>query len=267
MSRPRAIRPVSSREENFLRLMIYGEPGTGKSVLAGTSGPKTLILCNNSDETSSAAIAGSEALQWTVQDYTDLLEAFEWLRHEGVPSGEIDFIWLDNATLFQEQGMDQIMEETVARSPHRSIYKPDKPEYGENQNRLSRIIRDFKGLPVHLGLTAHVMRMDDEGKTIHMPDFQGGQGKFSQKLCGYMGVVGYLYVTVKDGKKIRRLRLDKTATFYAKDRYASTLKGVMDNPTIPLLMKGIEAKFPSLGAKPRPVKRTAKKSTTRTRSS
>lgn len=269
MSRPAAIRPISDRAENYVKIMLYGEPGSGKSVMAGTS-PNALILCNNSDETSSAAAAGSKSLQWQVNDYNDLTEAFEWIRHEGIEKEGLKWIWIDNGTLFQEQGMDQIMADMVMRRPDRSIFKPDKPEYGENQQRLSKIIRDFKSLPVNFGITAHVMRMDDDDKIVHMPAFQGGQGAFSQKICGYMGVVAYMKTVVVSGEKIRRIYLDKTGTYYAKDRYASTPKGRMDKPTIPKFMAGVEAKFPNLGAAPKPavrtVKKAAKKSTTTRRS-
>lgn len=244
-SRPEAIKPVSA-EGKFIRFLLYGEPGCGKSVLAGTS-PKALILCNDPDEVSSPALHGSTADRWHVPDYLELTEAIEYLRHGG--TNDYDWVWFDNATLFQEQGMDQIMVDLVAAKSHRNQFIPDKPEYLENQNRLGTAIRVLKGLPINLGITAHVMRTEDEdGKVVYQPLFQGGQGAFSQKICGYMGVVAYMSArTVKDEKtkKVsveRTLLTEKRSKYYAKDRYSSSPTGRFVNPTIPEIVSAIHGK-------------------------
>lgn len=259
--------PVTS-EENHLKLLIYGKPGTGKSVLAGSS-PKALLLLNDDDEATSAAMHGSTADRWVVRDYSDLTEAYEYLAHGGI--NDYEWLWLDNATLFQEQGMDQIMLDLVTEKPHRSQWVPDKAEYLENQNRLGTFVRQFKNLPVNFGMTAHVMRSeDDDGKVEYQPLFQGGQGALSQKFCGYMGLVGYMTARKKDGVQERVLVTDKRGKFYAKDRY-SAFNGQVINPTIPEMVAAIQAKRQSSnGGTVTPRRRaasTTKKTTTRTRSS
>jgi hypothetical protein len=248
MKRPEAIRPVADTSDlRFVRMMVYGEPGVGKSRFAGTGGPKTLILANRADETISAAVSGSQADQWVINDYDDLSAAYDWIRFENTGDNAYKFVWIDNLTLFQEQGMDQIMDDVVAARSHRSIYKPDKPEFGESQNRLGRTLREFTLLPIHLGLACHMDKYEDvDGNEVFMPMLQGGQGRFSSKICGYMNVVGYMEV-LRDGT--RRMHFEKTKSHHAKDRYDATPKGRMDDPTIPKYMGLVKKKFPQTGKK------------------
>lgn len=263
MARPRAIVPVST-ERNFARFMLYGPPGTGKSVLAGTS-PKALILASDSEETLSAARFGSDADMWVVPDYGALEEAVEYIRHEGV--NDYEWVWLDNGTLFQEQGMDDTMAELLMAHPERNPWIPDKQQYLVNQNRLGSIIRQLKAMPVHFGMTAHEMRVTwADGSENLMPLFQGGQGTYSQKICGYMNIVGYMSArTMKGGKFENKVRVRKGSSIYAKDRYHALGREVI-NPNIAEMMEEIRKVLPTFGqrVKPRPARKATatKKATT-----
>lgn len=239
MSKPKGIIPIS-KLQGKMNIILYGEPGTGKSVIVGTS-PKCLILANDCDEPISPAVQGSEAEVWVMQDYNDLSEAYEYLRHNPT---DYDWVWLDNCTLFQEQGMDQIMEDLVAAKPHRNRYIPDMHEYLLNQNRLGVWIRDMKGLPFNFGLTMHTMRIEDQetGEMTYLPLLQGKQGEYSQKICGYMNVVGY--VTRRKGKDDKYhtiVETNKNKKFYAKDRF-DALGGRLVDPTIPKMEELIREK-------------------------
>lgn len=255
MARPSAIRPISE-QRNFVRLMVYGDPGVGKSAFAGTS-PKCLILANDPEEMISAAARGSKAEVWICPDYTELTEAFEWVQHEGYK--EYEWVWIDNGTLMQDQGMDQIMAEMHIKRPDRSPWIPDRPEYLLNQNMYMDLIRRFKSLPIHFGMTAHVMQSEDLiGNVLYQPLFHGQQGQYSQKICGYMNIIGH-YTTKegKDGKHERVMYLDSRDNFVAKDRY-DALGARMIDPSIPKMMALIKQKLPTVG-KPTtaPVKKVA----------
>lgn len=243
MARPKAIKPVK-RAENFINWCNYGEPGVGKSVLAGTS-PKALILANDSDEISSAAEWGSKADVWVLKDIEDFVQAYEYMRNEGC--GSYDWVWLDNLTLHEHQFMDQLMEELVKVKPHRNRWVPDMHEYLQVQNQIASYVRYFKALPVHFGWTAHVMRAEDvSGNDIYLPMIQGKQGEISQKLCGYMNIVSYMKTVKKGGGEVRKIYFSKRGSFYAKSRFKG-LQGEMTDPTVEKVMAAISSKLPTLG--------------------
>jgi hypothetical protein len=233
-ARPPQIVPLGEGLDKFIRILVYSRPGQGKTVLAGTGGAKTLIL--EADRgTESAVVRGSKAQKWELTDWESLYEAISYLRHGG--ASDFDWVWLDSLTLFQERGMDDIMEELHARKPHREIWAPDKGEYGQNMNRLSRAIRELKDLPINLGITAHEYLWEDENGVVEpmiMPRIQG-RG-MPEKVCSYMGVVGRMELKAsKDGKDYTVLDCRGTERFYGKDRYGTI--GRMVRPTIPKIVQ------------------------------
>lgn len=257
MARPAAIVPIAESQQ-FINILVYGEPGCGKTVLAGTS-PDVLIL-DADDGTESAARQKSTGDKWVVRDYSDLTEVYEYLRHE---DHGYKWVWLDSGTIFQELGMDQILTDLHAAKPHRSLYIPDKAEYMENQNRLGIWVRNMKALPINFGITAHAMRTEDEdGKVLYLPAFQGGQGALSQKICGYMGIVGYMYVVVKKTGTDRVLLTTKRSKYLAKDRF-DAFGGKLVNPTIPQMEAAVQK---ALGAAPATKAPRTRKATARSTS-
>ena len=231
MTRPKAIRPMGE-EDKWHRMMVYGEPGVGTTVFAGTS-PKALILTSDASETMSAAAMGSTADVWVCPGYDQIDEAWEYLRHEG--HKEYDWVWIDNLTLLQDQAMDDIMADLVKDKPHRNRWVPDQHEYLVNQNRISTLMRSFKKLPMHVGFTAHVMKTEDmDGKILYLPMLQGGQGALSQKICGYMNIVGYMALQRKEGDTKRILYMEKTGKYLAKGRFPG-MSPRLEDPTVPLL--------------------------------
>lgn len=238
--RARAIVPVSQSLAH-VNMMVYGDPGVGKTPLAGTS-PKCLIMDCDPDGTASAASLGSKADKWVIRDHDDLLECYEYLRHGG--ADDYEWVWWDSVTLFQERGLDQIMTDLVAAKPHRFIWAPDKGEYGQNMQRIKIMMRNFVDLPINFGVTAHTLRTEDQdGRIIYMPWIQGRN--MPDTICGYMGIVAYMYARRKEGGSIERaIRTQKDGKFYARDRFGALPK-IMKSPTIPEIQRLVSEKMAS----------------------
>jgi hypothetical protein len=239
MAKKAPIRSLSERPK-FIRAIIYGNPGSGKTPFICSDERMSVLLLNADglDAPESARAEGYDPAVWDVSSFDDLDDAYKYVRQ--FPD-KYDMVWLDGVTLFQEYGMAQIMEEVVAKKSHRSVYLPDKPEYQLTQQRLSWWVRKMKGLPVNFGMTAHVMRVEDEddGEVRYLPYIHGQQGALASKLCGHMGIIGRLYIAQgREGKTAPALQTRASEKFYARDRFKA-LGSRMINPTWAKVMDAI----------------------------
>lgn len=259
MPKPKQIKPVGDTDK--VRLLVYGAPGSGKTVLIG-SAPKTLIVRPPIDHT--ASLHNSSAEEWVVDSWPEMDEVLMYMRHEG--SSVYDWVWLDSISLLQKSTLDDIWETTIAEKPHRARYGLDKPEYGLNMDRLGRWVRYMSSSPgFDFGITAHQMWAADpanEDQEILMPFVQGRN--MPEQTCGNMNVVAYLEIVKREGKAdMRVLRTRPSNRYYAKDQFdAFGDDGRLVNPTMPKISKAIKA---ARGQRPTRRKTTTRRRATRRR--
>lgn len=239
------IQSVSKGRSKRLTVIVYGEPSAGKTVLAGTSPGRVLIVRPPTDNTDS--IFDESVKEWIVESWSDMDDVLLYLRHDGATLFE--WIWLDSISLMQDQTLDDIWEMTIREKPARARWGLDKAEYGINMMRLARWVRHMKGSPGtwNFGITAHPQMLSvaehDEAEDKLMPWIQGKN--MSPRICGYANVVAYLEVRTGG---TRRLHVDATDKFYAKS-YQPVRDGIapgkprfIDNPTMPKLLSLIGGK-------------------------
>ena len=143
---PPEIQDLATGISTYKTMIIYGDPGVGKTPLVATA-PNALIL--ESDRGLQSAVAAhSKAKKWTIHDYNDATKAYEYMRNEGC--SQFEWLILDGITLFQERGLAHIMEDLHAAKPHREVWAADKGEYQQNMNRTNRFIRDLVDLPINV---------------------------------------------------------------------------------------------------------------------
>jgi hypothetical protein len=137
--------------------------------------------------------------------------------------------------------MDEIMRALVKKKPERDPDIPDMAQYMKEQNAFASWIRHMTLQPFNFGITAHILRIEDEdGEVTCMPGLAGTVRKvpLASLVCARMSIVGYLHVVEKkrkEGKGKRELVVMQTARsekYYAKDRFG-VLGSRLINPTIP----------------------------------
>jgi hypothetical protein len=212
-------------------LCVYGRPGVGKTALIGSSTQRVLILRPPMDHVDSIlTVHGPKPFfkEKIIRGWNDMDDAANYMRDaRGKP--DVDWVWLDSISLFQDTGLDDIWANVLAspKGAHRKVHGLDKGEYGTNMERISQWVRQMISLPgFHLGITAHPMQvMDAEtDELVMMPFIQGKD--MAPKIAGYMNIVGH-YV-LKDRARI--LRTTSHNRYYAKDDFG--VLGTMRNPTL-----------------------------------
>ena len=254
MAKPKAIRPVGMGHN--IKFICYAAPGTGKTRLAGSSSEPTLIIRPPMDHTDSLVPVGSTAEEWVTDNWHEMEEVYEYMKHEG--DRQYHWLSLDSISIWQDSGLDDVFEDTVARKgPERAQFGPDKGEYGVNMHRLAKWVRHICALDVNILITAHpFMSEDDEGDTLMMPYVQGKM--MPEKICGYMNIVGYLKVHESEKHGQRRVLLtDRAGKWYAKDQF-DAFGGKLIDPTLDKIEEAIE-RSRARGGKPKATRKRATK--------
>lgn len=239
---PAAITPVTVTRH--VRLCVFGDNGIGKTRLAATSPGRTLLLRPPTERTESILpVDKARVRQWVIRDHDDLQESLEYLREEG---HLWDWVWLDNISIWQDHGLDDIWLGVLAERPSRARYDVDRKEYGINMARLARWVRHVTGPDnFNFGITAHAEMLktssDPEAPIRLMPWVQGRQ--MSQKICGYMNMVAFYEMAEVEvrGETVERrvLRVNKTDRYWALDGFDCLPRGRLFDPTMPKLIRAI----------------------------
>ena len=180
-------------DEDTVNLCVYGPPGSGKTVLAG-SAPRVLFLAAEDDGTLSAKRQGSTAQKWPIRKLSDLEEAIDRID-ENIDEVREAFDWLaiDSATYMQSLLMRQILEDAVEENPERDIDTPALQDWNKYYNKFQRLVDEINALPINTIWTATVKaETDEEGEDFVLPNIQGRGYQESLTFASKMTSYGYL---------------------------------------------------------------------------
>lgn len=236
---------ATSPEEvaKWLNLLIYGDPGAGKTFLEGTAddAPETSpLLIIDVDGGLMTLRHRKNVKVVTIRTYMDLVKLYDELHSAIDPvTDTLPFktLGVDNLTELQKLDMKDIMAVTPAVLEGRQDASvPSMREWGISQDHIRKVVRAFRDLPCHTIFTCHVdIKPDNMNRNIYGPDLPG---KLRNQITGFVDVVGYLYATEHEGAIVRKLQTAKTDTVIAKDRLNS-IGDVVINPTIPGMVSKI----------------------------
>lgn len=197
-------------DEESVNLMVYGAPGTGKTVLGG-SADRALFLAPEDDGTISAKRQGSSAKKWPgLNTFEDWANAVNRIAEE-IDSISENFDWLviDSITHLQRLTMRQILDDALEDNPERDPDIPQMQDWQKYQNMFLRFVQMVNDLPINVLWTALVRAEEDEdGEDFLTPDIQGKGYQMSLTVASYMTSFGYLEVEEKPYKRNGEYVLD-----------------------------------------------------------
>ena len=213
-----------SDTSSTLKMLVYGDPGVGKTILSG-SAPDALFI-NIEGGTLSLRNMGVNVDAIDIEKFSDINEIYQFLR-----SGQHPYksVIIDSLTELQKKAMDKILEDEYVKNPTKR--DPDVAllaDFGKNTEQLRRVIRNFRDLSMNVIFTALPRETKDSisGEVKVGPSITP---KLAEDVVGYLDVIAYMTTRTKDNETSRFIMFQPTGQYLAKDR-SSRLPAFMKNP-------------------------------------
>lgn len=204
-----------------LKVLIYSEPGVGKTTFAGTS-PNCLLI---------DVERGARTLQGTsvdVMEYVSIEQIdklVDYLLADSPALAKYDTIAFDSISEMQRRLLDQQLGQ-ASKKAGAPVYKAGWDEWGVNTQILRAMVSRFRDIPKNLIMTAHA-KADKEESTGIMQMRPDLTPRLASTIAGMFDVVGYMKVNSK-GERIMQVQPSKTVV--AKSRIVELPKEIV-NPT------------------------------------
>ncbi len=268
------VTPMETKQ-HYLKALIYGEYGVGKTRLVGTSAQ----VASMRDVLLISAESGSLTLDDDVPEFGlidevrtenyrqvgrvfDFLKAHCTLRDRTGPDADAKLLNLqkmvmpgipddtrirryrtviiDSLTEVESFCMSQLLGVTDTTKLDEESNPAEWGEYRKQHMMIQRLIRNFRDLPMHVLFTcARAYTVDEMKRQIFAPMMTG---KLAGQVQGFMDLVGYLVLGAPkdDGTPPdRRLIIQPSPRYAAKSRFSRYKKPHFDNPTIGSILKDV----------------------------
>lgn len=232
----------------YIKGLIYGEPGAGKTYLFGTceDDPEHFLpaLLIDIDGGTATIRHRTKIDVKTVRSIEELQNIYKEIAAQ---PDHYKTIGIDNLSELQKIDMNAVMKEAkeTANNPDKvDIYVPGQREWGKSGERMRIIVRRYRDLPAHVFMFAHQEEREDPTTKLSRI-WPSLPGKLRHELSGFFDIVGMLStyeVALPDnaGTKIeRQIQFAKTRRVAAKDRFDVLPQLMQDSPTIPLIWEAI----------------------------
>jgi len=253
----------ASEHESWLKMLVYGQYGSGKSYFAGTAAdvPQMRDVLYLDAEAGSMTIAnrGSEIDIIPIKDFEalDQVKQFLILHCQRRDRGDIEGMRALEEQLRGEKvetpkqyhcvAIDSVSElgkmmmaRLLGVSPDTSnldaqIEDATFSHWGQASQRIQLMVRAFRAIPIHVVFVASEKMKEDERKQQRI--MLNLSGQLANDVQGFLDVVGYLVsLPGPNGTQARRMFLQPGmwagASFNAKHRFSGINIAHIDDPTM-----------------------------------
>lgn len=262
--------------QRYLKLFVYGGYGTGKTRLAGSSvlvpqmhdvlmidaeaGDLTIATDNDAMEQDArshidvvrvstfkefARVQEFLKLHCALRerrDFNKMKELESRLRSDfdpDAPPREYKTVIIDSLAEIEAFSMYQMLGITDVTKLDEDTASAEWSEYKKNHTQILRSVRAYRDLPMNVIITSPSSYVqDDKKRMVHQPALTG---KLAKQVQGFMDMVGFLTMTSTPEKEfIRRLYVQPSDRFDAKNRFSSFTSNFFEDPTIESILRSIK---------------------------
>lgn len=184
----------------FVKAVVYGEAGVGKTVL-GSTAPKPIII---SAERGLLSLADKDIAVIEVESFGDALKAFDYVK----ANDAYETIVLDS--------LSEIAEKMLAE--FKKYEKDGRQAYLKLADELYSLARKFRDIDKHILFIAKQELTKDEvtGKTTYRPSAPGQA--FTAQIPYFVDEVFCMRIGKVDKEMVRYLQTQPDLQYTAKDR-------------------------------------------------
>lgn len=243
-----------------LNILIYGDPGAGKTHLAGTAQdvPEMANVHFFNIDGGLMTLASRGDISATDIHSVDELEqeffkiAANDPEYEGIKTIVIDNI-SELQTLALENEAMRSYKDRIKKNKNYTIDEIYLEDYGVAGKKLARILRGFRDLPLNVIYLAHKKDKMRKGTNVLEASTPNLTDKLCTAVCGYMDIVAYLYTADEqvehngqyENVMHRYLLTQPVNNFVAKVRdtdFAQKLGAFVKDPTFPMIYSAYMSK-------------------------
>jgi len=192
-----------TERQPYLKVLVYGESGVGKTVFASTAPRPILWLESEGGTHSIGDKTGIDIAR--VEGLDTYREALLYL--EANP-GKYRSVVIDSFSETQAAVLKDIMKAVVTIDPNRDEFQPQFGEWGRLVGVMREIARAYRDLPLNLVVTA-LAREDKDEMTGRVKVTPRLSPTLSSEVPAFMDAVIYLYTATLKGGEVDRGGVEK----------------------------------------------------------
>lgn len=218
-----------------MNILIYGDPGAGKTHLAGTA-QDVPSMANvhvfNIDGGIMTLARRGDIRATNIRSVSDLEQEMFKIANGDPKYKGVKTVVIDNVTELQTLALENVtMREYSNRVKKNKTYSIDEvylEDYGVVGKQLARVLRGFRDLPIHVIYIAHRKDKMRAGTNVLEESKPNLTDKLGTAVMGYMDFVWYLYTadeTVGDETTGFRTETHRYLLTQPMNNYAAKTRG------------------------------------------